>query len=99
LACRERIGRDSCRVIRTRPSAPGSKDVWVDVAEGVGKDPGPTTLEQEYLLAGRRAASRRQRTLVGGSLVVTAIAIGLLVFALISRGSAVTAETNAKSQA
>jgi WD40 repeat protein len=59
----------------------------------------PTALQQEYLLAARQAASRRQRTLVGGSLVVAAVAIGLLIFALISRGQAVSAETNAKSQA
>src|SRR6202020_1540266 len=46
-------------------------------------------LEWEYLLAGRQAASRRQRTLVGGSLAVAAVAVGLLIFALISRGQAV----------
>ena len=69
------------------------------LAAGVDKDPGPTALEQEYLLAARQAAGRRQRTLVGGSLAVAAVAIGLLIFALISRGSAVSAETNAKAQA
>jgi WD40 repeat protein len=59
----------------------------------------PTALQQEYLLAARQAASRRQRTLVGGSLVVAGVAVALLIFALISRGQAVSAETNAKSQA
>ncbi len=69
------------------------------LAQGAGKDPGPTELEQEYLLAARQAAGRRQRTLVGVSLAVAAVALALLIFALISRGQAVTAETNAKAQA
>ena len=60
--------------------------------------PGPTTLQQEYLLAARQAASRRQRTLVGGSTTVAIVAVALLIFALISRGQAVNAETNARSQ-
>lgn len=57
-----------------------------------------TELEQEYLLAARQAASRRQRTLVGASLAVSVVAIGLLIFAVISRGQAVTAETSAQAQ-
>ena len=69
------------------------------LAAGADKDPGPTGLEQEYLLAARRAASRRQRIAVGGSLAVALVAVGLLIFALISRSSAVTAETNARAQA
>jgi WD40 repeat protein len=76
------------------------------LAEGAGKDPGPTELEQDYVFAGRAAAVRRQRTLVGASLGVAAVAVGLLVFALISRSDAITARntadaaaTKAKSQA
>jgi hypothetical protein len=48
-------------------------EAWL--AQGAGKDPGPTALEQDYLLAARQAASRRQRRLLGGSLAVTAVAI------------------------
>jgi WD40 repeat protein len=73
-----------------------SAERWL--AAGADKDPGPTALEQEYLLAARQAASRRQRTLVGGSLTVAIVAIALLIFALISRGQAVSAETSARSQ-
>jgi len=72
-------------------------EAWL--AQGAGKDPGPTALEQDYLLAARQAASRRQRRLVGASVAVAAVAIGLLIFALISRGQAVSSETTAKSQA
>ncbi|MGN6171274.1 MAG: toll/interleukin-1 receptor domain-containing protein, partial [Solirubrobacteraceae bacterium] len=69
------------------------------LAAGAGKDPGPTSLAQEYLLAARQFATRRQRVLVGGSLAVAIVAIGLLVFALISRGQAVGAQSVAKSRA
>jgi WD40 repeat protein len=62
-------------------------------------DPAPTQLQREYLLASREASARRQRTLVGASLVVAAIAVGLLIFALISRSQAVSAKTVAKSRA
>jgi WD40 repeat protein len=69
------------------------------LAKGAGKEPGPTELEQEYVFAGRAAAARRQRTLVGASLVVAAVAIGLLVFALISRSQAISARDTAKAEA
>ncbi len=88
-------GRNRSSLLRGTDLAAAER--WL--AAGVDKDPGPTALEQEYLLAARQAAGRRQRTLVGGSLAVAAVAIGLLIFALISRGSAVNAETNAKAQA
>jgi WD40 repeat protein len=60
------------------------------LAAGADKDPGPTALETEYVVAGRRAAARRQRGLVFLSLAVTAVSIGLLIFALISRSAAVS---------
>lgn len=69
------------------------------LAEGLGKDRGPTDLQQAYLLAGRRAAARRQRTLGIVSLAIAAISLVLVVFALISRSDAVNAEAKAKSQA
>ena len=69
------------------------------LTEGAGKDPGPTALEQAYVLAARQAAARRQKLLVGSSLAVAAVALALLAFALISRGQAVSAETSAKAQA
>jgi WD40 repeat protein len=75
----------------------GTAERWL--AAGAGKDPGPTALEQEFLLASRHASARRQRMLVGASLTVAVIAIGLLVFALISRGQAVAAKTSAQAQA
>jgi WD40 repeat protein len=88
-------GRDPSFLLRGSDLAAAER--WL--AEGAGKDPGPTELEQTYLLAGRQAAGRRQRTLVGASLLVAVVAIGLLIFALISRGQAVTAKADAQAQA
>jgi len=62
-------------------------------------DPAPTTLQREHLLASRQAAGRRSRVLVTGSLVVSLVAVGLLVFALIARGQAVNEKVQASAQA
>jgi WD40 repeat protein len=83
----EQAGGDRSFLLRGSELAAAER--WL--AAGVGKDPGPTVLEQEYLLAARSARTRRQRLLAGGSLSVAAVAVGLLIFALISRGQAITA--------
>jgi WD40 repeat protein len=88
-------GRDNSFLLRGSDLQAAER--WL--AQGARKDPGPTELEQSYVFAARQAASRRQRALVGGSMAVAVVAIGLLVFALISRGQAVSAETAAKAQA
>jgi WD40 repeat protein len=62
-------------------------------------DPAPTPTQREYLLASREAAARRQRLLVGASLGVAVVAIGLLIFALISRSQAVSERVGARAQA
>ena len=62
-------------------------------------DPAPTPLQREYVLASRNAAARRQRALMIGSVAVAAVSIGLLIFALISRGQAVSERVSARSQA
>jgi WD40 repeat protein len=62
-------------------------------------DPAPTQLQREYLLASREGAARRQRALMGGAVVVAAVSIGLLIFALISRGQAVSEQVSARAQA
>lgn len=69
------------------------------LAEGLGKDPGPTELEQAYILAGRHAAARRQRAFAIGGVTVAVISLVLVVFALISRTDAINAGATAKSQA
>ena len=91
----EQSGRDRSFLLRGSDLA--AAEQWL--ASGAGKDPGPTELEQRYLLAARAASSRRLRMLVGASLAVGAVSIALLVFALISRGQAVDAKTGAEAQA
>ena len=88
-------GRDRSFLLRGADLAAAER--WL--AAGAGRDPGPTELEQAYLLAGRNAAQRRQRSLVGVSVVVAAISIGLLIFALISRTQAIGARNTARQQA
>lgn len=84
----DQSGRDRSALLR------GSELVAAEqwLAAGADKDPGPSAIEQEYLLAARAAKSRRQRLLVGASLGTAAVAIGLLIFALISRSEAVHAQ-------
>jgi WD40 repeat protein len=90
----DQAGRDGSMLLRGSELAAAER--WL--AAGAGKDPGPTVLEQEYLLAGRQAAARRQRNLIGAFSAMLVVAVGLLIFALISRGQAVGAETSAKAQ-
>ncbi len=88
-------GRD--RSFLLRGSELTAAEGWL--ASGADKEPGPTAVQQEYVYASRAASSRRQRGLVGASLVVAAVSIALLIFALISRHDAVNERTTAESRA
>jgi WD40 repeat protein len=87
----EHANRD--RSFLLRGSDLDAAERWLAI--GADKDPGPTALETEYLVAARAAASRRQRNLVIASLGVAVVSIALLVFALISRGDAISAKSQA----
>jgi WD40 repeat protein len=89
-------GRD--RSFLLRGSELKGAEAWL-AASQEDADPAPTSLQREYLLASRESAARRQRLLVGASLVVAAVAVGLLVFALISRSQAVSEQVGARAQA
>lgn len=80
-----------------RGSELAAAEAWL--AGAAGKDPEPTALQREYVAASRLASSRRQRTLLGVAAGVAAVSLGLLVFALISRGQAINARNTARSQA
>ncbi len=88
-------GRDRSFLLRGAELA--SAESWL--GGGVGKDPQPTALQQEYVFASRAAASRRQRALVAGSVTVAAISLALLLFALVSRHQAQLERTTARSRA
>jgi len=88
-------GRD--RSLLLRGSELGAAEGWL--ASATGKEPEPTALQREYVAASRLAASRRQRLLVGVSVTVAAVSLGLLVFALSSRSAAIGARNTARQQA
>jgi WD40 repeat protein len=73
-------------------------EAWL-AASREDAEPAPTPLQREYLLASRTAAARRQRILMGASLTVAVVSIGLLIFALISRGQEVSEKVSARAQA
>ena len=86
------------RSLLLRGSELASAEAWL---AGVGDrtEPVPTALQREYLHASRSAATRRQRALGGASLTVAAISVALVVFALLSRSQAQSAQVKAQSAA
>ena len=90
-------GENRDRSFLLRGAELGAAEQWL--ASATGKEPQPIPLQAEYVVASRIAAARRQRALMGASLLVAAVAVGLLVFAVISRNQAIDARNTAKSQA
>ena len=66
---------------------------------GPGADQESTAVQREYVLASRRAATRRGRIMVGASVVVAVIALGLGVLALVSRNQAVSSGKSSQALA
>lgn len=62
-------------------------------------DPQPTEVQRAFALESRRASTRRGRTLIGGMAAMLVVAVALVIFALISRSQAVSAQTSALAQA
>jgi WD40 repeat protein len=91
----EARGRERSFLLRGAELADAER--WL--AGAAGKDPEPTQLHTEYVIASRMAATRRQRAVVATSVTVAVVALALLVFALISRQSAVSANATSKSRA
>jgi WD40 repeat protein len=81
----EREGRDGSYLLRGRDLADAERWVASQTAE---RDPRPTPLQLEYTLEGRRAATRRQRILVGAALVAVAVSLSLALLALFQRNEA-----------
>jgi WD40 repeat protein len=69
------------------------------LAANRGKEPRPTKLQDQYLHESRRAARRRQRTLLGGVTTALAVSIVLGVLALLQRNDARRATRAATSAA
>jgi WD40 repeat protein len=81
----EREGREGSYLLRGRDLADAERWVASQTAE---RDPQPTPLQLEYTLEGRRAATRRQRILVGAALVAVAVSLSLALLALFQRNEA-----------
>jgi WD40 repeat protein len=81
----EREGRDGSYLLRGRDLADAERWVASQTAE---RDPQPTPMQLEYTLEGRRAATRRQRVLVGAAFVAVAVSLSLALLALFQRNEA-----------
>ena len=68
------------------------------IGGGGGHEPAPTELQGRYVLASRRAASRRQRQLVTGVSVALVVSLVLGVLALLQRNTAVAQRREADEQ-
>jgi WD40 repeat protein len=66
------------------------------VAQGAERDPKPTALQSQYVVAGRRAATRRQRITLGAVTVAFAVAVVLAIMALGQRNIAQTRQKEAE---
>jgi WD40 repeat protein len=68
------------------------------IGGGGNRDPAPTELQGRYVVASRRAATRRQRQLVTGVSIALVVAIVLGVLALLQRNTAVDQKHQAEDQ-
>ncbi len=87
--------RDSSLLLRGRDL----EDALQATAANAGKEPVPTELQREYLLASRRASSRRQRLVLGSVSLALAVSVGLGIVALVQRNLANDRARVARSQA
>ena len=71
---------------------------WLAQRDGK-KEPAPTALHRQYLLASRRNVARRQRILLAAVLIASAITAVLAVLALLQRNEAVEQAKTAESRA
>ncbi len=78
-------GREPSQLLRGAELA--AAEGWL--VAGADKQPDATPLQREYVLAGRQAATRRQRTLIGAVTLALVVAVALAVVALIQRSNAI----------
>ena len=81
----DKEGREGSYLLRGRDLAEAERWLAAQTAE---RDPQPTPLQLEYVLAGRRAATQRQRQVVGAAIAAVAVSLGLALLALYQRNEA-----------
>jgi WD40 repeat protein len=77
----EREGKDNSFLLHGKDLREAER--WV--AQSSEKDPKPTTLQSQYILASRQSATKVQRIVIGAIAVAFLIALGLAVLAVIQR--------------
>ena len=73
--------RDSSFLLRGKDLAEAEQ--WV--ANSGEKEPKPTTLQSQYILASRQAATKQQRLIIGAVVAAFVLAVGLAVYAFIQK--------------
>ena len=81
----EQSGRERSQLLRGAELS--AAEAWL--VAGADKEPEPTQLQREYVLAGRRSATRRQRTVIGAVTAALVVAAVLAIVALIQRSHAI----------
>lgn len=87
--------RETSLVLRGNDLVNGEQFISV----GSSKDPEPTPLQGEYILASRKDANRRQRLTLIGVTVALVVSVALGILALFQRQAAVAAEIKAELNA
>jgi uncharacterized protein with WD repeat len=90
----EREGKDSSFLLRGRDLRDAER--WV--AKSAEKEPKPTTLHSQYILASRDSATKLLGIIIGAVAVAFLIAVGLAVYAVIQKNLAQRSEKEAKRQ-
>src|SRR5436309_3263957 len=76
----DRNGRDRSYLLSGSDLA--QAESWL-TEEGAERIPQPVVMQREYVAAGRQAATRRQKRLLGGVSAALIVSIGLAIFAFI----------------
>ena len=90
----ERDARDGSLLLRGKDL----RDAEQWVAKSAEREPNPTTLHTQYILASRQAATRLQRVIVGAVAVAFLIAVGLAIYAFRQRNIAQLEKKDADRQ-
>jgi hypothetical protein len=80
----EREAKESSFLLRGKDLREAEQ--WV--AKSAEKEPAPTTLQSQYILASRQAATRLQRIVIGAVAAAFVIAAGLAIYAFIQKNVA-----------
>jgi hypothetical protein len=90
----EREGKDSSFVLRGRDL----RDAEQWVAKSSGKEPSPTTLQSQYIVASRLAATKLQRIVIGAVAAAFLVAAGLAIYAFGQKSVAQVETKEAQTQ-